>query len=72
MSNCSKCQFRALDMQSVAKRISSAENLIDEKEKGLLDSSIIDKLATLRMIKSLIIFAQNNKKQWQYQFCRIG
>lgn len=63
MSSCSKCQLGALNAQSFAERINSAANLIVTKEKVSLDSSIIDKLVTLRMNRSFMAFVQSNKQK---------
>ena len=62
MLNCSKFDLGALNAQRFVDRINSVLNLIATKEKVSLDSSIIDKLVTLRMKKSFMIFVQHNKK----------
>ena len=57
-----------MNAQSFAERIDSAENHIIAKEKVSLDSSVIDKLLTLKMNKSFMTFVKNNKNGGNINF----
>ena len=68
MSNGSKCQLGAFNVQRFSERINSAANLIVTKEKVSLDFAVSDKLMTLWMNKSFIIFVKNNKNRGNINF----
>ena len=58
----SKTNSNQLHQVSSEERINSAANLILEKEKVSLDSSVIDELLALRIGKSFMIFVKKQKQ----------